>query len=223
MYYSHHPRHYLSVDCIIFGLIDNCLSLLLIKRRFDPGEGCWSLMGGFVQEGESLDDAAQRVLADLTGLDSVYMEQVAAFGRVDRDPGERVVSVAYYALVGPGEYSQERLDEHNAYWVPVSQAPELLFDHREMVDLALARLRDKVCTKPVGFNLLPELFTLTQLQMLYEAILGEKIDKRNFRKRVAEIGCIQKTEFIDKNHSRRGAALYQFDEAVYKESPKFKV
>lgn len=223
MYYSHHPRHYLSVDCIIFGLIDNCLSLLLIKRRFDPGQGRWSLMGGFVQDGESLDAAAQRVLADLTGLDSVYMEQVAAFGRVDRDPGERVVSVAYYALLGPDEYSQERLDQNNAFWVPVDKVPQLLFDHCEMVESALQRLRRKVSIQPVGLNLLPDLFTLTQLQTLYEAILGEKIDKRNFRKRVAEIGCIQKTEHIDKSHSRRGAALYQFDEAAYNENLKFKV
>lgn len=179
-----------------------------------------SLMGGFVEEDESLDDAAKHVLEDLTGLSDVYMEQVGAFGDPGRDPGERVISVAYYALVGFNEYDPLRLAEHNAQWVPLKDLPELLFDHKEMVALALERLRRKVTREPIGFNLMPKLFTLSQLQNLYETILGESLDKRNFRKRVAEMDCIEKTDQIDKSGSKRGAALYKFNDKIYHESYK---
>lgn len=222
-FYQNHSKLFVGVDCIIFGLINGELCLLLIKRRFNPGMGRCSLMGGFVEDGESLDDAAKRVLADLTGLNDVYMEQVGAFGEVDRDPGERVVSVAYYALVGFNEYDPLRLAEHNAYWVPLTEMPELLFDHEQMVARALELLRRKVTREPIGFNLLPKLFTLSQLQNLYETILGESLDKRNFRKRVAEMDCIEKTDQIDKAGSRRGAALYKFNDKVYQTLKKFKI
>jgi len=223
-YYQNHSKLYVGVDCIIFGLIDGELCILLIKRRFDPGMGHWSLMGGFVKADESVDDAAKRVLANLTGLNDVYMEQVGAFGEIDRDPGERVVSVAYYALVGFEEYDPGRLAEHNACWVPLSKMPKLLFDHRQMVAQALELLRRKVTREPIGFNLMPKLFTLSQLQNLYETILGESLDKRNFRKRVAEMDYIEKTDMIDKSGSRRGAALYKFNDSVYRNSyKKFKI
>lgn len=222
-FYQNHSKLFVGVDCIIFGLIDGELSILLIKRRFNPGIGRWSLMGGFVEDDESLDDAAKRVLADLTGLNDVYMEQVGAFGEIDRDPGERVISVAYYALVGFNEYDPQRLAEHNAQWVPLHQMPDLLFDHKEMVEQALGLLRRKVTREPIGFNLLPKLFTLSQLQSLYETILGEPLDKRNFRKRVAEMDCIEKTDRIDKAGSRRGAALYKFNDKVYRTLKKFKI
>lgn len=222
-YYKAHSRLYVGVDCIIFGLIEGRLSILLVKRRFNPGMGCWSLMGGFVEEDESVDTAAKRVLAQLTGLSDVYMEQVGAFGEIARDPGERVVSIAYYALVGYGDYDAARIEAHNAHWIPLDEMPQLLFDHRDMVEMALERLRRKVVTAPVGFNLLPGRFTLSQLQSLYETILGEPLDKRNFRKRIAETGCIEKTGDIDKSGSRRGAALYQFNESVYRTDKKFKI
>ncbi len=223
-YYQNHSKLYVGVDCIIFGLIDGELCILLVKRHFDPGMGRWSLMGGFVEADESVDDAAKRVLANLTGLNDVYMEQVGTFGEIDRDPGERVVSVAYYALVGFNEHDPERLAGHNACWVPLSKMPELLFDHRRMVAQALELLRRKVTREPIGFNLMPKLFTLSQLQNLYETILGESLDKRNFRKRVAEMDCIEKTDMIDKSGSRRGAALYKFNNSVYRNSyKKFKI
>ena len=222
-YYSKNPKFYISVDCIIFGFSGGELSLLLLKRNFEPARGEWSLMGGFVQENESVDDAAKRVLAELTGLDEVYMEQVGAFGNVHRDPGGRVVSIAYYALVNINEYDRELVRQHNAFWININELPPLIFDHSEMVEKARALMQQKASTKPIGFNLLPSLFTLSQLQSLYEAIYGEPLDKRNFRKRVAEMNYIEKTDKIDKTGSKRGAALYQFNENAYKQTPKFKL
>lgn len=180
-------------------------------------------MGGFVQENESVDDAAKRVLAELTGLDQVYMEQVSSFGAIDRDPGERVVSIAYYALININEYDRELVQRHNAFWVNINELPPLIFDHQAMVEQARALMQQKASVAPIGFNLLPKLFTLSQLQSLYEAIYGEAIDKRNFRKRIAEMDYIEKTDLIDKTSSKRGAALYQFNEKVYRKAPKFKL
>ena len=222
-YYSLHPRFYHAVDCIIFGFSGGELSLLLLKRKFAPGKGEWSLMGGFVQEGEHMDDAAKRVLAELTGLTNVFMEQVGSFGQVNRDPGERVISTAYYALININEYDRNLVEAHNAYWVKVNELPTLLFDHKQMVDRARLVMKVQAAMQPISFNLLPEHFTLTQLQTLYEAINGEPIDKRNFRKRVAEMDYIEKTELIDKVTSRRGAALYKFNTAKYQDSLKFRL
>lgn len=222
-YYSQHPRFYHAVDCIIFGFSGGELNLLLLKRKFAPGMGEWSLMGGFVEEGEHMNDAAKRVLAELTGLTNVFMEQVGSFGQVDRDPGERVISTAYYALININEYDRTLVEAHNAYWVKINELPTLLFDHKQMVDRARLVMKVQAAMQPISFNLLPELFTLTQLQTLYEAINGEPIDKRNFRKRVAEMNYIEKTGLIDKVTSRRGAALYKFNEAKYQDSLKFRI
>ena len=180
-------------------------------------------MGGFVQEDESVDDAAKRVLNELTGLEDVYMEQVQAFGAIDRDPGERVVSIVYYALININEYDKEAVQQHNAFWVNINELPALIFDHPQMVEKARKLMQQKASTEPIGFNLLPKLFTLSQLQSLYEAIYGESIDKRNFRKRIAEMDYIEKTDKIDKTGSKRGAALYQFNEKAYRKAPKFKL
>ncbi len=222
-YYNINPKFYVSVDCIIFGFNEGELHLLLLKRNFEPAMGQWSLMGGFVQENESVDEAAKRVLSELTGLDHVYMEQVGSFGAIDRDPGERVISVAYYALININEYDRELVHQHNAFWVNIHELPPLIFDHPEMVKQARKLMQQKASTEPIGFNLLPELFTLSQLQSLYEAIYGEPLDKRNFRKRVAEMDYIEKTDRIDKKGSKRGAALYRFNENVYREAPRFKL
>lgn len=222
-YYNHHPKFYVAVDCIIFGFNQGELSLLLLKRNFEPAKGQWSLMGGFVQENESVNDAAKRVLSELTGLTDVYMEQVGTFGEIERDPGERVVSVAYYALLNINESDRESVQKHNAFWVNINELPELIFDHPQMVEQARELMRMKASTEPIGFNLLPKLFTLSQLQSLYEAIYGEDIDKRNFRKRVAEMDYIEKTDKIDKSGSKRGAALYKFNNKVYRKDPRFKL
>lgn len=222
-FYINNPKFYLGIDCIIFGFNQGELNLLLLKRNFEPAKGEWSLMGGFVQKDESTDDAAKRVLLELTGLSNVFMEQVGAFGAIDRDPGERVVSIAYYALININEYDRELVKEHNAYWVNINELPQLIFDHLEMVNQARALMQQKASTQPIGFNLLPNLFTLTQLQNLYEAIYGYELDKRNFRKKVAEMDYIEKTEKIDKKSSRRGAALYQFNVKKYQKKPNFKL
>ena len=222
-YYNINPQFYVSVDCIIFGFDKGSLKLLLLKRNFEPAKGSWSLMGGFVQDGESVDDAAKRVLAELTGLENVYMEQVGTFGEVDRDPGERVISVAYYALININEYDRNLVQQHNAHWAEINESPPLVFDHPQMVKQARIMLQKKASSEPIGFNLLPSLFTLFQLQSLYEAIYGEPLDKRNFRKRVADLNYIEKTDKIDKTGSKRGAALYKFNENAYRKAPKFKL
>ncbi len=209
-YYKQHDRLYLSVDCIIFGLNEGSLKLLLIKRDFEPHKGEWSLMGGFVNYDESVDNAARRVLKELTGLDGVYMHQIGTFGEVGRDPGERVVSVAYSALLNLPDVDNDTLKSHNAYWVDFNNIPHLCFDHDSMIRKAIRKIQNKFRTEPIAFELLPHHFTLTQLQQLYETLLGIKIDKRNFRRRALENSCIVQTDMVDKENSRRGARLYEY-------------
>lgn len=222
-YYTRNDRLYVAVDCVIFGLDHGRLCLLLTKRSFEPEAGKWSLMGGFVGRDESVDDAAARVLHDLTGIADVYMHQVGTFGAVDRDPGERVISVAYSALVNIADVDSAAVAEHEAHWLPLDELPELGFDHPMMIERALAALRRKFAVEPVAFRLLPPLFTLSQLQALYETVLGEEIDKRNFRKRVAEVESVVATDCIDKTGSRRGARLYRFDNRIYEQNLRFKI
>lgn len=222
-FYEEHSKVFVSVDCIVFGFDEDKLKLLIGKRRMDPGRGEWSLYGGFVDEKESIDQAANRVLKSLTGLDKLYMKQVGAFGAVDRDPGERVISIAYCALINVRDYDETLLKEHGVEWVSLESMPKLYSDHNDMVNKALSILRRRLSTEPICFNLLPEMFTLTQLQHVYEAILGEEIDKRNFRKRIKTIDFIEKTDLIDKKTSKRGAALFTFNKEIYKEDPIFKL
>lgn len=222
-FYEEHSKVFVSVDCIVFGFDEDKLKLLIGKRRMDPGRGEWSLYGGFVDEEESIDQAANRVLKSLTGLDKLYMKQVGAFGAVDRDPGERVISIAYCALINVRDYDETLLKEHGVEWVSLESMPKLYSDHNDMVNKALSILRRRLSTEPICFNLLPEMFTLTQLQHVYEAILGEEIDKRNFRKRIKNIDFIEKTDLIDKKTSKRGAALFTFNKEIYKEDPIFKL
>ncbi|MBP5570582.1 MAG: NUDIX hydrolase [Prevotella sp.] len=222
-YYSQHNKAFVAVDCIIFGFEDNKLKLLLGKRKMDPGRGEWSLYGGFVDATESVDEAANRVLFELTGLRDLYMKQVHTFGAVERDPGERVISVAYCALINVKDYDRHLLEEHGVQWVELNKMPRLYSDHNDMVKRAITLLRRRINTEPLSFNLLPDLFTLTQLQHVYEAVLGEEIDTRNFRKRIKSIDFIEKTELIDKLTSKRGAALYRFNKRMYSEDPSFKL
>ena len=222
-YYNEHSKVFVSVDCIIFGFENKKLKLLLGKRQMDPGRDEWSLYGGFVEEKESLDDAANRVLFNLTGLKDIYMKQVGAFGAIDRDPGERVISIAYCALINVKDYDEKLYKEHHVEWVNIDEMPKLYSDHNDMVKKALALLRRRISSEPLSFNLLPDLFTLTQLQHVYEAILEEDIDKRNFRKRIKSIDFIEKTNLIDKATSKRGAALYRFNKDAYVEDPIFKL
>ena len=222
-YYSEHSQVWVSVDCIVFGFEKNKLKLLVGRRQMDPGRGEWSLYGGFVKTNESLEDAASRVLQDLTGLKKIYMQQIGAFGAIDRDPGEKVISVAYFALINVNDYDDKLRIEYGQEWVNLNELPQLYSDHNIMVEKAIAWLRHHISTEPICFNLLPSLFTLTQLQHVYEAILGEEIDKRNFRKRIKQIDFIEKTELIDKLTSKRGAALYRFNRKIYADAPNFKL
>ena len=222
-YYNEHSKVWVSVDCIVFGFEENKLKVLIGRRQMDPGRGEWSLYGGFVGSEESLDGAAERTLTELTGMRNVFMRQVGAFGNVDRDPGERVISVAYYALIDVKDYSEHLRKEHGLEWVNISELPQLYSDHNEMVRMAWLQIRQKMKTEPIGFRLLPPLFTLTQLQRLYEAVGGEDIDKRNFRKRIKDMDFIEKTDLIDKKSSKRGAYLYRFNKKAFTEESNFKL
>ena len=222
-FYIEHSKVWLSVDCIIFGFDEGKLKVLIGKRQMDPGRGEWSLYGGFVASDESVDDAATRTLYELTGLRNLFMRQVGAFGKVDRDPGERVVSIAYYALINVKDYDDELRLQHGVKWVDINEIPQLYSDHNEMVRKARKLMQQKLAQEPVGFRLLPALFTLTQLQNLYEAVNGAELDKRNFRKRIKEMDFIEKTELVDKSSSKRGAYLYRFNKRAYNETPNFKI
>lgn len=222
-YYSQHSKVWVSVDCIIFGFDEGKLKILIGRRQMDPGRGEWSLYGGFVSADEGIDEAASRTLYELTGLRNIFMRQVGAFGSVDRDPGERVISIAYYALINVKDYDDRLRQEHHLEWVDVNAIPLLYSDHKEMVAKARKMMKDKIKHEPVGFRLLPSLFTLTQLQRLYEAVNGEELDKRNFRKRIKDMDFIEKTELIDKTGSKRGAYLYRFNSKAYNEETNFRL
>lgn len=222
-FYGEHSKVWLSVDCIIFGFDEGKLKILIGRRKMDPGRGEWSLYGGFVASDESVDDAATRTLYELTGLRNLFMRQVGAFGNVDRDPGERVVSIAYYALINVKDYDDDLRIKHGVEWMDINEIPQLYSDHNEMVRKARKMMKQKLSQEPVGFRLLPSLFTLTQLQRLYEAVNGEELDKRNFRKRIKDMDFIEKTDLIDKTGSKRGAYLYRFNKRAYNEDPNFKL
>ena len=213
--YNEEDKVLLAVDCIIFGFDEEGLKILLIKREFEPEKGSWSLIGGFQKKDENLDQAAIRILHHLTGLHDIYMDQLYAFSKVDRDPKERTISVAYYALIDIATHDSDLIRLDSAHWFNLKNVPPLIFDHDLMVQKAIARLRRKSMTKPIGFELLPEKFTMRQLQRLYESILDKKLDKRNFINKVNSLDILIKLEEKDMSVSRKGAYLYQFDKDKY--------
>jgi 8-oxo-dGTP diphosphatase len=215
--YSEHTRHLVAVDCIVFGydILEKEIKLLLIKRSFEPARGKWSLAGGFVEENESLDEAASRILRKLTGLRNVYMEQSYSYGDIKRDPGARVISTAYSALIKIRDIDKELKELNGAHWQSISRLPKLIFDHAEMVARALDDLQMQIKVKPVGFELLPEKFTLVQLQDLYEAIYQRRIDKRNFRKKILSMNILEKLDEKEKETSKKGAYYYKFIREKY--------
>lgn len=214
-HYSRQTRMLLAIDCIIFGFDGNELKLLLVKRAIEPEKGKWSLMGGFVQPKENLEEAAARILKKLTGLEGVYMEQLQAFGEPSRDPIERTVSIAYFALIDIHQYEEQLSEEYHPEWFPVSKIPRLIFDHREMVNLARARLQYKAAFHPILFELLPEKFTIPQLHSLYQGIYGTEIDKRNFNRKVMSTKLLVKQKEKDKEGSKKGAFYYKLDRRRY--------
>lgn len=216
-YYAEYNRFLIAIDCIIFGFDDDNLKLLLIKRNFEPEHGKWSLMGGFLNKKETLDIAASRILETLTGLKNVYLEQLGTYSNVTRDPGERVLSAAYYSLIRIDDHDSKLLEEHNAKWIEIDKVPSLIFDHNEMVDKALKRLKRRCKSQPVGFELLPEKFTIPQLQKLYEAVFQKELDRRNFRNKILAMDFIDRLDEKDKSSSRKGAFLYKFNYEKYNE------
>ncbi len=214
-FYANAPRHLVAVDCIIFGFEDGKLKLLIIQRKVDPLEGAWSLVGGFVQEGEHTDHAAIRVLRQTTGIRDIYMDQLRSYGDAGRDTGARVISIAYYALIRISEHDRLLAQEHGAHWLSLHQIPELIFDHNVMLRDALERLRDRAHFHPIGFELLPEKFSLPQLRNLYEEIYQQPLDKRNFRKKILAMDILEKLDEKDKSTSKKGAHLYRFDRQKY--------
>jgi 8-oxo-dGTP diphosphatase len=216
-----YPRAALTVDCVVFGYDEGELKVLLIQRALDPFKGKWALPGGFVRVDETLDDAARRELEEEAGLKDVFLELLYTFGTVNRDPRERVVSVAYYALVKLAAHeTKAATDAADAKWFPISKVPNLAFDHADILATALARLKGKVQYQPIGFELLPPKFTLSQLQQLYESVLGSELDKRNFRKKVLSFGLLvplKETQMVGRH---RPAQLFQFDADKYKKLEK---
>ena len=211
-----YPRAALTVDCVVFGFDEGELKVLFIQRGLAPFKGQWALPGGFVRVNETLDNAARRELSEETGLKNVFLEQLYTFGAVKRDPRERVVSVAYYALVKLADmHTRAATDAADALWFPVSSPPRLAFDHTTILDTALARLRGKLRWQPVGFELLPPKFTLSQLQHLYEAVLGTTLDKRNFRKRVLALHLLIPLKETHMSGTHRPAQLFRFDPEKY--------
>jgi 8-oxo-dGTP diphosphatase len=216
-----YPRAALTVDCVVFGLDEGDLKVLLIQRGLDPFKGKWALPGGFVRVDETLDTAAARELEEETGVRDVFLEQLYTFSAVKRDPRERVISVAYYALVNLADHAtRAATDASDAQWFPAAKPPRLAFDHDEILNTALTRLRGKLRYQPIGFELLPEKFTLSQLQHLYETVLGTTLDKRNFRKKVLGFELLEPLNEAHREGPHRPAQLYRFNPAKYERLKK---
>jgi len=216
-----YARPALTTDCVVFGLDEDDLKILLIQRALPPFETEWALPGGFIQVGEDVDTCARRELEEETGLKNIFLEQLATIGTPDRDPREHVVTVAYYALVNLIEHPPTAAtDARNAAWFAFDDLPPLAFDHQKILNLARERLRGKLRYQPIGFELLPKKFTLTQLQHLYELILEEPLDKRNFRKKVSKLGILAETDEVEQDVARRAARLYRFDRTRYQKLQK---
>jgi ADP-ribose pyrophosphatase YjhB (NUDIX family) len=215
--YIIHEKHYVAVDCVIFGYENEELKVLLYRRGFEPSAGKWSLLGGFVRTNETLGDAARRVLFNTTGLQNIYQEQVRAFSKPDRDPAGRVISVAYYALIRINQQDSDLVRDHGASWWPISKLPRLIFDHREMIESSLLSLQVKAGTELVGRELLGDLFTMSNLKKLYEAIYQKNLDPGNFRKKILSLDVLMRTSLKDKTDSKKGAFLYQYMEKSQRE------
>ncbi len=213
--YQHQKKLLAAVDCIIFGFDGQELKLLIIKRSFEPMKGKWSLMGGFIGPEESADVAANRIVKKLTGLDNIYLEQLQSFTDPGRDPVERTISIAYFALINLQDYEQQLSKDYHAEWTPINRLPGLIFDHKKIVAAAREKLQQKAKIQPFVFELLPEKFTLPQLHLLYEAIYDTALDKRNFMRKILATGLLIAQKEKDKSTSRRGAFYYALDKKRY--------
>lgn len=211
------PNHLLTVDNVIFGFDDGELKVLIVKHGGGESRGRWGLPGDWLAEGETLEQAASRVLMDRTGVRDIFLEQLQVFSELDRYPGQRVITVAFYALVrSDAHLPSAGAAEMDARWVSVRQTPTLIFDHQRILSLALERLKHRVRHEPIGFNLLPEKFTLLELQRLYETVLDTSLDKPNFRRKMMKMDLLINTHEKQSGVSYRAANLYRFDLKVYK-------
>ena len=211
-----YPRAALAVDCVVFGVDEGDLKVLLIQRKLQPFQHAWALPGGFVRMDETLDEAARRELEEEAGVKDVYLEQLYSFSAMNRDPRERVVTVAHYALAKLSDHRiRAATDAMGVGWFGLDDLPRLAFDHQEIVATAHDRLRAKVRYAPIGFELLPPRFSLTQLQKLYEIVLGTDLDKRNFRKKILAMDLLVETDEVEQNVRHRAARLYRFDRRKY--------
>ena len=216
-----HERPALTVDCVVFGYEEEDLKVLLIQRDIEPYKNGWALPGGFVRINETLDEAAIRELREETSVENIYLEQLYSFGNLDRDPRERVVTIAYYALVKISEHKAKGgTDAADAKWYSILKLPKLAFDHQEIIDVAFKRLQGKVRYEPIGFELLPKKFTFSAIEHLYETILQRKIDRRNFRKKMLNMGIIRQLEVQQENVAHRKGYYYSFDKKEYEKMKK---
>lgn len=210
-HYSEQTKVLVAIDCIVFGFDSTELKILLIKRGFEPKKGHWSLAGEFVKPGENFEKAASRILTELTGLKGVYMEQLHAFGEPNRDPVERTLSIAYFALIDINKYEKQLSHDYHAEWFSLRKFPRLVFDHSTMVEMAKQKLRRKASYNPVLFELLPQKFTIPALHSLYESVYGIEMDKRNFSRKLMSEKLLIKQKGKEKERSKKGAYYYKLD------------
>jgi 8-oxo-dGTP diphosphatase len=215
--YTGQEKILVAVDCIVFGFDLEEIKLLLFKRKLEPLIGEWSLIGSFIKSDKSLEESAEAVLHESTGLKDVFFEELNTFSAVDRDSGGRVISVAYFSLIRLDELNLDSVEDYNARWFSLDEIPDLILDHDQMVKFAIEKLKIKIRRRPVGFNLLPEKFTLPQIQILYESIYQREIDSRNFRKKLLSFDILTRTEEKDKSTSKKGAYLYKFNKDKFDE------
>ena len=209
IHYDKHPKHFVAVDCVIFGYRNEELCLLLYPRGFEPSKGSWSLMGGFVQLEESSEEAARRILKQTTGLENIFLEQVETFTALERDPEALVISISYYSLVRIDEHDEICVREHGAHWWPITNLPDMIFDHGNMVEKALVKLQQNAGYRMVGKELLPEKFTLMQLGKLYESIFQPEFDPGNFRKKILSLGAQERLNVKNFTESKKGAYYFR--------------
>lgn len=222
-YFKDFPTFLIVDTCVVFSFFNDSIQVLLVKQDRGPSKGSWVLPYGFVMENEDMDNSARRILAAKTGLEDTFMEQVKCYGDTDRYPHARVIAVMYYALINIEDYNEQKIKQDNTQWFPLAEVPQMRYDQNDMIRAAVTRMRYRTMEKPVGLRMLPPLFTMNQLHKLVEAINGKPRDKRNFRKIVEEAYYIEKTDKIDKVHSKRGAALYRFNQKLYEHYLKHKL
>jgi 8-oxo-dGTP diphosphatase len=217
-YYINAAQHHVAVDCVIFGFDGNEIKLLLFKRQVAPFKGDWSLIGGFIDHSEHIEDGVNRILRDYVGLENIFLEQTRCYGNTDRDPGGRVLSIGHYALIPLKDHELQVVGPYQGKWFSFDEIPELILDHNLMIEEAKSILRNKAQQSPIGFELLSDKFTLPELKRVYDSIFERTLDKRNFRKKILSLHILDKLDKKDRSSSKKGAWLYRFNKQRYNET-----